>query len=92
MLDWEDKLPICYEGKLGGYAARLPVCALPESCEGAREDAAFIVRAVNAHEALCNLLEGALIFMRAQPEMYQPDQDWTAAARAALALAKGDGE
>lgn len=55
-----------------------------ERCEAARANAALIVRAVNAHEALVSALR--TMVDRFQPGTSFPELD---AARAALALAEG---
>ena len=83
------------EGKPAIYCERGIVCQFEAGYQQAREqDAAFIVRACNAHDQLVAALEDAEFIMRQAGKIAGPMQDSfnrsAQDARAALAKAKGE--
>lgn len=68
---------------------RRKIVAEAEEGPGAQDNAAFIVRACNAHDALVEALEGLLTIPPSEPQD-GPMSNWPEKARAALTLARGE--
>lgn len=70
--------------------AGMPICSLPKRDEA---NAAFIVRAVNSHEALVSALEDAIATAEGLSSQQAMHDDWylpvLEKCKSALALAKG---